>query len=89
MNYSTGKLAFIVIAAVVLAFIAAWVMAGRYRAAMRRLMSAPGPDKGGGHPQRDAPDPAQSTLPPQPVSAALQRWVPPDGRRTSASNCRC
>ncbi|MBC7727782.1 MAG: hypothetical protein H7242_09225 [Microbacteriaceae bacterium] len=41
MNYSTGKLAFIVIAAVLLACIAAWVIAGRYRAAMRRLMSTP------------------------------------------------
>ena len=106
MNYSTGKLAFIVIAAVVLAFIAAWVIAGRYRAAMRRLMSAPKvraapspPPRGGSRSvaqphllestpaaaawpaaaPRDAiaravaSDPAQSTPPPQRVSAQDNR----------------
>ena len=41
MDYSTGKLAFILIAAVLLSCVGAWVIAQRYRAAMRRLMSAP------------------------------------------------
>ena len=41
MNYSTGKLAFILTVAVLLACIGAWGVAHRYRAAMRRLMSAP------------------------------------------------
>jgi hypothetical protein len=41
MDYSTGKLAFIFIMAVMLSWVGAWVLAGRYRSAMRRLMSAP------------------------------------------------
>ena len=42
MNYSTGKLTFILIVAVLLAALGAWIIAARYRAALRRLMSAPG-----------------------------------------------
>ena len=41
MDYSTGKLAFIFIVAVMLSCAGAWGLAHRYRAAMRRLMSAP------------------------------------------------
>ena len=41
MDYSTGKLAFILIAAVVLAALGSWLLAWRYRSAMRRLMSLP------------------------------------------------
>jgi len=41
MDYSTGKLAFIFIIAVTLSWAGAWVLAYRYRSAMRRLMSAP------------------------------------------------
>ncbi|MBC8058169.1 MAG: hypothetical protein H7Y61_16470, partial [Rhizobiales bacterium] len=41
MIASTGELGFILIAALLLACAAAWVLAWRYRAAMRRLMSAP------------------------------------------------
>ena len=68
MNYSTGKLAFIVVAAVVLAFIAASVIAGSYRAAMRHLTNSPSAPRDALAPAV-APDPAQSTLPPQPVNA--------------------
>lgn len=41
MSYSTGKLSFILIAAVLLAALGAWLIAACYRAALRRLMSAP------------------------------------------------
>ena len=41
MDYSTGKLAFIGILAVVLTALGSWLLAWRYRLAMRRLMSAP------------------------------------------------
>ena len=41
MNYSTGKLAFIFMLAVLLSQVGAWWVARRYRAAMRELMSAP------------------------------------------------
>ena len=41
MDYSTGKLAFIFIVAVMLSCAGAWVIARRYRSAMRSLMSAP------------------------------------------------
>ena len=41
MNYSTGKLAFIFMLAVLLSYAGAWWVARRYRAAMRDLMSAP------------------------------------------------
>jgi hypothetical protein len=50
MDYSTGKLAFILILAVLLSCLAAWWVAHRYRVAMRRLMSAPaGPARGDAH----------------------------------------
>ena len=41
MDYSTGKLIFILIVALLLSCISAWAVAARYRVAMRRLMSAP------------------------------------------------
>lgn len=41
MDYSTGKLSFILLLAVALAWLGAWWLARRYRTAMRRLMSAP------------------------------------------------
>ena len=41
MSYSTGKLAFIFMLAVLLSYAGAWWVARRYRAAMRDLMSAP------------------------------------------------
>ncbi len=41
MNYSTGKLAFIFIAALLLAWAGAWVLARRYRSAMVALMRVP------------------------------------------------
>ena len=41
MNYSTGKLSFIFMVAVLLSFVGAWWVARRYRVAMRKLMSAP------------------------------------------------
>ncbi len=41
MNYSTGKLSFIFMLAVLLSLLGAWWVARRYRVAMRRLMSAP------------------------------------------------
>ena len=41
MANSTGIIAFIVIVAVLLSCLGAWATAWRYRAAMRRLMSAP------------------------------------------------
>jgi hypothetical protein len=41
MDYSTGKLSFILIAAVLLACLGAWAVAARYRVVMRHLMSAP------------------------------------------------
>ncbi|MGZ5268738.1 MAG: hypothetical protein ACXWCC_18300, partial [Caldimonas sp.] len=43
MNYSTGKLTTILVLGVVLAAIAAWIIAARYRSALRRLMSAADP----------------------------------------------
>jgi hypothetical protein len=66
MDYSTGKLSFIFLVAVALAFVGAGWLARRYRAAMRRLMSVPGPA---------APAPAlppsepQALPPPVPLSA--------------------
>lgn len=42
MGYSTGKLTVILVLAVVLAAVAAWLIAARYRVAIRKLMSAPG-----------------------------------------------
>jgi hypothetical protein len=41
MDYSTGKLAFILVVAVLMSCCGAWWIAYRYRAAMQRLMSAP------------------------------------------------
>ena len=41
MLTSTGQIAFVLLAALLLACASAWVLARRYRSAMRRLMSAP------------------------------------------------
>ncbi len=46
MAYSTGKLLFIFLAAVLLSSIASWLTANRYRRAMQRLMRAPAADAG-------------------------------------------
>jgi hypothetical protein len=43
MNPSTGQLAFIFIAALLLSCVSAWAVAWRYRSAMKRLMSEPPP----------------------------------------------
>ena len=56
MDYSTGKLSVILIAAVLLAALGAWTIAARYRAALRRLMSAP----------TAAPAAAPAAMPPTP-----------------------
>lgn len=42
MDYSTGKLSVILMVAVLLAALGAWIIAARYRAALRRLMSEEG-----------------------------------------------
>ena len=70
MNYSTGKLAFIFMLAVLLSYAGAWWLARRYRAAMRELMSAP---LAASPPSRST-GAAVNTLPqPTPVTAAANR----------------
>ena len=70
MNYSTGKLAFIFMLAVLLSYAGAWWVARRYRAAMRELMSAP---LAASPPSRST-GPAVNTLPEAtPVTAAANR----------------
>ena len=71
MNYSTGKLAFILIVAVLLACLGAWGVAHRYRAAMRRLMSAPSnmAVAAANIPGAPLPAPPASSPPPHPVTA--------------------
>ena len=71
MNYSTGKLAFILTVAVLLACLGAWVVAYRYRAAMRRLMSAPSSVAGAAAdiPSEPPPSTPASIPPPYPVTA--------------------
>ena len=71
MNYSTGKLAFILTVAVFLSCTGAWVVAYRYRAAMRRLMSAPSRVAGAAADLSSAQLPASPSLiaPPRLVSA--------------------
>ena len=73
MDYSTGKLSFIFIASVVLACAAAWVLAWRYRAAMRRLMSAPLAPAGRAAAAVSAPPLTQVLPPADPVTAADNR----------------
>jgi hypothetical protein len=60
MDYSTGKIAFILVVATVLACVASWTVAARYRFAMRRLMSLPttGPRGAASEPAGAAPLPA-------------------------------
>ena len=67
--FSTGQLASILIPALLLACAAAWGVAWRYRAAMRRLMSAPTP-AGVTHAARA---PVGETPPPAPFSLADNR----------------
>ena len=68
--YSTGKLLFIFIVAVVLACGGAWWTAYRYRSAMRRLMSAPtAKDRRAATPSVEG----ESLPPPVPVSLADNR----------------
>ena len=71
MNYSTGKLAFILIVAVLLACLGAWGVAHRYRAAMRRLMSAPSnvADAAADFPSEPQPADPPPISPPIPVTA--------------------
>ena len=69
MNYSTGKLAFIFMLAVLLSHVGAWWVARRYLAAMRELMSAPV-----AAPEPAATGPAVAPLTEaMPVSAAANR----------------
>jgi len=71
MNYSTGKLAFIFMLAVLLSYAGAWWVARRYRAAMRDLMSAP---VAAFPPASGAAGPTLAALPdPMPVTAADNR----------------
>ncbi len=71
MDYSTGKLSFIFIVAVLLACVASWALAWRFRAVMRRLMSAP---LGVPAPTAAAASmPAAAWSPPAPVTAADNR----------------
>ena len=80
MDYSTGKLAFIMAAALVLAWAGAWVLAKRYRSAMMALMSAAGE--------------ARSATPPGALPARAPAVAPalpsagPARRVTSAQNRR-
>ncbi len=71
--YSTGKLLFIFIVAVVLACGGAWWTANRYRSAMRRLMSAPRAKD-----QRATTPSVEREPPPPPVPVSLA-----DNRRTA------
>ena len=57
MDYSSGKLAFIFLAAALLAVVGAVLLARSYRAAMRRLMSMPAPAPGTEASPRPLPPP--------------------------------
>jgi len=70
MINSTGELAFALIAALLLACASAWAVAWRYRAAMRRLMSAP---LAGTASRPVAPAANAAPPPPAPVSFADNR----------------
>ena len=70
MDYSTGKLAFIVIVALLLSCGASWWVAHRYRVVMRRLMSAPLPS---GAATVAAPEIGTAHGAPVPVSVAGNR----------------
>jgi hypothetical protein len=74
MNYSTGKLGFIFVVAVLLSFAAAWWVARRYRATMRRLMSEPlasAAASAAARPNAAPAAPAASPLPPPQAVTAL------------------
>ncbi len=75
MLTSTGQIAFILLAALLLACASAWVLARRYRSAMRRLMSAPGGTPGAA--------PAGAAMPSMPADAR-----PPAAPATLAENQR-
>jgi hypothetical protein len=72
MLTSTGQIAFILLAALLLACASAWVLARRYRSAMRRLMSAPGSAPGDAA-APGAPASVPEPPPPTPVSPADNR----------------
>ena len=80
MDYPTGKLAFILIAAVLLSCLGAWGVAHRYRSAMRKLMGAPAVAVGAaGETGREPVPPGASPVsPPRPVTAQENRRA---GRR--------
>ncbi|MEP6873615.1 MAG: hypothetical protein ABI887_04570 [Burkholderiales bacterium] len=72
MDYSTGKLSFIFMAALLLACLGAWAVAARYRVVMRHLMSAPVAARA--VVAVAAPTPAREPLaPPAPVTLADNR----------------
>ncbi|CAN5726709.1 hypothetical protein BH11PSE8_BH11PSE8_05820 [soil metagenome] len=75
MTYSTGKLSFIFIVAVLLAAIGAWWLARRYARAMKRLMSAPLASAAPATSQVGACVlwPPEALPPPAPVSLAQNR----------------
>ena len=77
MLTSTGQIAFILLAALLLACASAWVLARRYRHAMRRLMSAPA-----GRPTEPAlPAAITPERSPAPTSPAVS--TPADNRRAA------
>ena len=77
MNYSTGKLSFILMLAVLLSLAGAWWVARRYRVAMRRLMSAPlaasAPGPASARAARDAAALPTARSDPAPVTARDNR----------------
>ncbi len=78
MNYSTGKLSFIFMLAVLLSLLGAWWVARRYRVAMRRLMSTPaGP-----------PAPAAGAATPAAGAATLAPVQMPDALPVTAGDNR-
>ena len=70
MAHSTGELAFVLIAALLLACAAAWMLAQRYRAAMQRLMRSPIVGEVRGPPVPPMPPLPDDAPPPLPVSLA-------------------
>jgi hypothetical protein len=75
MDYSTGRLSLIFLLAVAMAWLGAWWVAHRYRATMRRLMSAPLASAAAGarDPGRCAASPTSRPQPRRPVTATDNR----------------
>jgi hypothetical protein len=73
MNYSTGKLGFIFMVAVLLAIVCAWAVAWRYRAVMRRLMSEPLTSAAPAAVRRNADDEPSALPAPAPITARVNR----------------